>query len=57
MEESNQRVKNDERYQREVSEMRRLGKYELQWMYGQQGGGKYLTEGYLLRAILRADYI
>lgn len=58
MEKRNRLVRENERYRHEVKEMRRLGKYELQWMFGKGDGGvDYFVEGFLLRAILHGDYI
>lgn len=54
---NNNLVRDDQRYSTEVQQMRKLGKYELQWLYGHADGVKYFSEKFLLDAILHGDYL
>lgn len=54
---NNSLIRNDERYMQEVEQMRKLGKYELQWLYGHADGVRFFSETFMLDAILHADYL
>lgn len=41
----------------ELELMRRLGKHELQWVYGHELGAGYMARGFVVEAILKGDYI
>ena len=41
----------------ELAEMRRLGKHELQWLYGTPTGTRYLADGFVDRALLQKDFV
>lgn len=56
LQENNRMIRNDERYVEEIEEMRQLGKYELQWLYGHCDGAAFL-EKFVLEAILHGDYL
>lgn len=47
----------DGRHEAEAAAMRRLGKVELQWLYGHADGAKYVGAGFVVGAVLRADYL
>lgn len=49
-------IRESSHYMEEVQAMKRLGKYELQWLYGHASGANYL-EHFVLESILCADYI
>lgn len=47
----------DESFMEEIGEMERLGKHELQWLYGHPEGLSYLSKTFLPMAILRGDFL
>lgn len=44
-------------YLHEINEMRRLGKYELQWLYGRGDGHRFFSQTFLVEGILKQQYI
>lgn len=46
-----------ERYMEEIGEMERLGKHELQWLYGHPEGLSYLSKTFLPMSIMRQDFL
>lgn len=42
---------------KELLNMQRVGKFELQWVYGQGGGLQYVSRTYVTNTVLRGDYV